>query len=310
MQTSLFTLISDDMKKFVGKIGLFFLLVIVADVVIGHGLNYMISHITVGGQGRDNYIANEAKDDVLVFGSSRAVHHYNSSMIEDSLGLSCYNCGDDGSGIILSYGRLLMIKERHQPKIIIQDVSPSFDLMVNDNHKYLGWLKSHYNKECLHTIFNDVDKTEKYKMKSNLYRYNSRFLQNVITFFTGKANDGGIRGFRPKKGTLDKMKLKDVEKRDCYEYDSLKLEYINKFIDLAEGAKLYFVISPMWYGMDSLQFQPLSEICQERGITLIDFSNDPKYVHRDEFFKDGVHMNAEGADEFTRDLIAKLRMTK
>lgn len=306
-------LISDDMKKFVGKIGVFFLLVIVADVVIGHGLDYMISHITVGGQGRDNYIANEAKDDVLVFGSSRAVHHYNSTMIEDALGMSCYNCGDDGSGIILSYGRLLMIKERHQPKIIIQDVNPNFDLMVNDNHKYLGWLKSHYNKECLHAIFEDIDKTEKYKMMSHLYRYNSRFLQNIITFITGKANDGGVKGFRPKRGNLDKMKireLKNEEKTDCYEYDSLKLEYINKFIDLTDGAKLFFVVSPMWYGMDGLQLQPLRVICQERGIPLIDFSNDPKYVHHDEFFKDGVHMNTEGADEFTHDLIAKLGMTK
>lgn len=300
--------ISKEMKKFILKIGLLALMVVCADVVIGHGLEYVTSHIQVGGQGRDNYIANEAKEDILVFGSSRAVHHYNSTMIEDSLGMTCYNCGDDGSGIILSYARLMMTKERHQPRIIIQDVMPKFDLMVNDNHKYLGWLRAHYDKEYIHQIFDDVDKTEKYKMMSYLYRYNSRFLQSIVAYITGKANDGGIKGFRPRKGNLDRMKLKlNREELDNYTYDSLKLNYINKFIDLADGAEIIFVVSPMWYGMDSLQLQPLKVICQERGIPFIDFSNNPKYVHQDKYFKDGTHMNAIGADEFTKDLITCLK---
>ena len=300
--------ISKEMKKFILKIGLLALMVMCADVVIGHGLEYVTSHIQVGGQGRDNYIANEAKEDILVFGSSRAVHHYNATMLEDSLGMSCYNCGDNGNGIILSYARLMMIKERHSPKIIIQDVSTSFDLMMNDNHKYLGWLKANYQKEALHPIFEDVDKTEKYKMISYLYRYNSRFLQNIIVYITGEANDGGIKGFRPLKGKLDRMKLKlNKEELDNYTYDSLKLNYINKFIDLADGAEIIFVVSPMWYGMDSLQLQPLNVICQEKGIPLIDFSNSPKYVHQDKYFKDGTHMNAIGADEFTKDLITCLK---
>lgn len=294
------------MKTFLWKIGLLSLIVIFADRAIGYGLNYITSNIRVGGQGRDNYIANGAKEKILVFGSSRAVHHYNSQMIEELMGKSCYNCGDDGSGIILSYGRLLMVKERYQPTIIIQDVYPEFDLMKNDNHKYIGWLKVHYNRECIHPIFEDVDRTEKYKMMSHLYRFNSRFLQNVITYITGIANDDGIKGFRPLEGNIDKMKLKIDNKKGLGSFDSLKLDYVNKFIDLAEGAKLYFVVSPIWYGMDSLQIKPLYEICKKRGIPLIDYSNREKYVHHNEWFKDGTHLNAHGADEFTRDLINEI----
>ena len=74
-------------------------------------MDYVVKNIEVGGRGRDNYICDKSVDDILIFGSSRAVHHYNSSMIEDSLGMSCYNCGDDGNGIILSYGRLSMISQ-------------------------------------------------------------------------------------------------------------------------------------------------------------------------------------------------------
>ena len=85
------------------------------------------------------------------------------------------------------------------------------------------------------------------------------------------------------------------------------MEYINKLIDELEGSKLYFVVSPRWYGMDSIQFKPIMEVCKDRRIPFIDFSNDPKYVHHDDYFKNGNHMNARGADEFTRDLITNLK---
>ena len=59
--------------------------------------------------------------------------------------------------------------------------------------------------------------------------------------------------------------------------------------------------------MDSVRFQPIMEICQERDIPFIDFSNNPKYVHQDIYFKDGNHMNERGANEFTKELIGYLK---
>ena len=35
-------------------------------------------------------------EDILIFGSSRALHHYNPQIIEDSLGMTCYNVGSGG----------------------------------------------------------------------------------------------------------------------------------------------------------------------------------------------------------------------
>lgn len=59
--------------------------------------------------------------------------------------------------------------------------------------------------------------------------------------------------------------------------------------------------------MDSIQFKPIMEVCKDRGIPFIDFSNNPKYVHHDEYFKNGNHMNARGADEFTKDFVTILK---
>lgn len=298
------------MKSFLFKILILIVVILVCDIVIGKTMTFITNNVMVGGQARDNYICNECIDDILIFGSSRAVHHYNAPMLEDSLGMTCYNCGDDGNGIILSYGRLKMIKERHAPKIIIHDVSPDFDFHLNDNHKYLGWLKSRYDKEGIPEIFIDVDRSEQYKMISGMYKYNSKFLQNVFSFLTQKAHDTGKKGFRPIPGEMDKMRIAKVEEGSAITIDSVKLRYVNKFIEEAKGAKLFFIISPVWNGMNSIDVQYIKEICNEKHINLIDYSCNPKYFHADQYFCDGNHLNEYGAAEFTKDLIKEIRLFK
>ena len=200
-----------------------------------------------------------------------------------------------------------MIEERKKPKIIIYDLHPEFDLLVGyDDHRYLTWLKSHYERDGIADIFESIDKTEKFKMLSKMYRYNSRWVE-IMMDFVHPISNARDDGYSPLIGEMDKTKVhaETGEKRE-YIFDDLKIGYLNKLIDGAQGAKLYIVMSPIWYGMDSLQFEPVKRICQERGVPFIDFSNDPKYVHHDEYFKDGNHMNERGADEFTRDLLRRL----
>lgn len=295
------------MKKFIFKIIIIFTIVAIFDYFFGVVMGHVVNNINVGGQGRDNYICNVAEEDILVFGSSRAVHHYNSTILEDSLGMSCYNCGEEANGFILSYGRLLMALERHCPKVIIQDITAEFDLHKNDNHKYLGWLKTRYERAGVSEIFDAIDKTESYKMKSQMYRYNSKFLQNIFVYLTSVSTDMGIKGYRPINEPFDSMKIVKTEKPDDKEIDSLKIEFIHRYLELAQNSKIYFVVSPIWYGMDSEEIAPIAQICRERNIPLFDFSNNPKYVHNDEYFKDGTHLNAFGADEFTKDLIKEIK---
>lgn len=313
MQINSFMQISRVMKKFIYKVCLFFLLVTIVDVVFGLTMGGISKRIDIGGVGRDNYICDKVTDDIIIFGSSRAEHHYNAQMITDSLGIPCYNCGEGGCGIILAYGRLLMLLERYQPKTIIYEVTPGFDFFDGkDNHKYLYRLKQHYDRPGVDSIFWDVDPTEKHKMISGMYRHNSSFLQNLIVYFLRMSTDTGIRGFRPINEEMDTMKIKGknniaYDSKQGYVYDSLKFQYINKFLDKTKNLNLVFVVSPIWYGQDTLVLDPIKKICKERNTQLIDFSNDPKYVHQNKYFKDGTHLNARGADEFTKDLIKALR---
>ena len=299
------------MKNFLIKIAIFFALLFVIDRVAGLCFSYMSSHNKGGYVGHHNYITDKVNEDLLIFGSSRAIHHYNPQLLTDSLGLSCYNCGQDGNGIILFYGWWQIIKGHHHPKMVIYDICTSFDLLAeDDNHKFLGWLKELYDRPNIQGIFEDIDKTEKYKMTSQLYRYNSKFHQIAADYihpiYVVKEN-----GFLPLNGELDTMRIQKepmIEQPSVEpKFDPIKIQYLNKLIDDMQGVNLIFTVSPMWYGIPQEQLSPIRAICQQRNIPFIDFSNDPKYVHNNIYFKDGSHLNAHGADEFTKDLIIAIK---
>jgi hypothetical protein len=299
------------MKRLLLKILVFFGIIVICDMAVGAIFYHITNNIRTGGQGRDNYISNECMDDVLVFGSSRALHHYDTTLLTDSLGLSAYNCGTDGCGILQAYARLKMVRERHQPKYIILDVVPGYDLLPGKNDQQLIWLKNRYDRDGMGELFQDVDPKNRFKMFSKAYRYNSSFIKSAFVYFTGISEEENIRGFAP----IYSKKMRPVatlteEGSDTIEYDQVKLKYLDKFIQLSKGSRLYFAKSPIWYESDAAkirELQLLKERCKREGIPFFDFTNHPKYMHVDKYFADGKHMNATGAREFTRDLYAVIK---
>ena len=117
------------MNKFLRKICLFFLLIAVIDVLLGSFMTTTSRQMNIGRNGREYYICDSVTSDILILGTSRAEHHYNAQMISDSLGIPCYNAGEEGCGIVLAYGRLLLLLERYTPNAIIYDVTPGFDYL-------------------------------------------------------------------------------------------------------------------------------------------------------------------------------------
>ena len=203
------------------------------------------------------------------------------------------------------------MKNRYQPKIVIYDVTPAFDLLEGeDNRRYLGWLKSEYENKEVKRIFEDIDPTEKYKMQSMMYRYNSTFLQ-IITDYSHPIFRISPDGFLPLEGEMNTMKLKDDSSGEItsFSYDSLKIAYLKSFIESAQdhGVKLMFVASPIWYGMSDAVFAPLEDLCFEKSVPFYNYANDTNYVGHNEMFKDGNHLNAFGADEFTKEICKLLK---
>lgn len=292
--------------KFICKIALFILILIVLDFAFGQVFNYMVVHSKGGYIAHHNHIVDKTYEDILIFGSSRAAQHYNPEIISTALNMTCYNAGKDANGIVLFYGWWKIISQRYHPKLIIYDITKNFDLEKNDNHKYLGWLKELYDREPIPEIFEAVDKRECVKMLSKTYRYNSKFQQITADFFHPIYKVNG-NGFLPLEGVLDSMKTVKNKSENGILFDSLKINYLTKFIQEIGESQIVFVHSPIWYGLDSAWLEPIKKLCTKNNIPFFDYSTDPEFVHNNDLFRDGMHLNAKGADVFTVKFVSDLK---
>lgn len=296
------------MKNFIFKILLLIVFLLIIDKSIGIIFQFMQHHSKGGDTGRMEYIVNRMNQDILIFGSSRAIHHYNPQIIEDSLQMSCYNCGKDGHGIIFSYGMYRLFKDRYVPKAIIYDVIDIFDLINEDNNeKYLDELRYYYNKPGIDSIFINVDKNEKYKMISQMRRYNYKFIQVASDYISPKQQD--IKGYRPLEGTIKYKPIKNNNSNKSIQYDNFKLEYFKLFIkDCKEkGTKLIFMVSPQYKGEKKQSYEAIIQLAKEENIPFFDHYNDNEISSNKKYFKDSMHLNKYGAEKYTKKIINEIK---
>lgn len=289
------------MKKFLVRIIVFFVAVAIIDVIFGTCCDYMYEHSKSGDPHKINYAIRDCNAEVLIMGSSRANHHYNPQIISDSLGLTCYNLGIDGSGAILMDGFYRLISQRYVPRLIIYELTSSFDCYQNsgdaNNTRYLAQLKPYYREDCLKKLFDDVDGRERMKLYSGLYRYNTSCL-NLFRSFIGNVSVGD-NGFMPLKGVMSDFKPFEVDTDS--KIDSLKIKYFKQFIHDCKdnGTKLLFVVSPRFGATSSIEYQPLIDICKQEKCEVLDYYCLPSFVSTKELFNDSYHLNVAGAAEFT-----------
>lgn len=107
------------------KIVSFFIIIVVADKASGLVLRKLYFNQSAGQDFSLNYALSKCNADVVIFGNSRAQHHYDSRIISAGLKMSCYNAGlDGGHSIILPDAEIKVLTERYTPKIIILEFSP------------------------------------------------------------------------------------------------------------------------------------------------------------------------------------------
>lgn len=299
------------MKKFVCKILLFLALMVVVDATSGKVFEYLRAHAKGGSTANNEYISNRATEDVIIMGSSRATHHYNPDIISNSLGLSCYNCGEEGNGIVLAYGRFKMLTGRYKPRLIIYEVMPGYDYYQQEpNSKYLGYLRPYYNKQGLRELFDDFDDgLSSLKMQSYLYQNNSRLLQNVVDNVITRDNN---KGFSVLYGHLDTTRLRiGPEMENKMLLDTLKINYMKKLCKEAKEKGIPFVmaISPVYKNAEkpNVYFEA-ERICREMSVPLIDYRDYRPISEDPSCFQDKIHMNSKGANAYTFAVVDKLKL--
>ncbi len=243
-----------------------------------------------------------ANEDILIFGSSRALHHYNPKIFEDALGMTCYNLGSGGQNIYFHLALLNATLERYTPKIVI------LELMTIDFEKTppqwdtekLGVLLpfANHSESARQAVLKRSD-TEKIKLVSNIYPYNSLQYTTVRNNFIPFNNH--YNGFIP----LNKKWDKPIEQRETEktEPDPKKVEALFSFIETCKtnNIQLFVVVSPHYVIQEESSYSDIADdIYKEFNIQVLNFEKDTLFLNQPELFNDPFHLNLLGADVFSQ----------
>lgn len=294
------------MKKYVINIIVFFAIIAVVDLLVGVAGDYLQTHAKSGEAKRINDILFDDVHDVIILGSSRAYHHYDTPFMSDSLGLDIYNAGFKGNGVVFASGLLEMLLERYKPRLVIFDVEPKFDINVypndDNNKRYISKLKPYYKNEVAANIIKDISESEWYKVHSGMYRYNSNIFPLVMQSWVS-TSDKNLRGFSPLKKKFDGSKIENESK---YLRDTLKICYMAKMIRVCQknDVPLVFITSPKYGQLKSEILQPAKNLCLKNHIPYFDYYSSPDFYDPN-LFNDSGHMNVVGARKFSK-LVASI----
>ena len=288
------------MKRYITRIIVFFVIIACFDWVFGNVCYYLSKHAKGSDTQRTDYIMNRCQDDVIILGSSRALHHYVSSVLSDSLHQSVYNCGMEGNGIVSQYAVLSSLLERYTPKMVIYDVFAA-DMIKSDNMRYLKALKPYSNRPVLKRFFNDQSPMELVKLQSNFYKFNNTFVSLVVDCvnppFINKAG-----GYQPLMGVMDYDPSPYQTQVPKGEWDDLKKRYFLEMIQLCKQKNIQLVVflSPYYGATSSDDFRNMAQLCKDEGVPFIDYYSHPAFVHTKSYFQDPSHLNEQGAILYTQ----------
>lgn len=289
------------MRSFVTRLSVFICIFIVLDVCFGLIMDFMRTHARSGDTARTEYICNHTNEDLLIMGSSRAAHHYVPSVLQDSLGVSVYNCGYDGCGIILAYTQLQMLLKHYKPKCIVYELTPSFDFVEGDNLRYIKPMRPYFHSGVLNEVLQDIDKSELVKNYSSLYRYNSSYLTIISDWL--KQPDSPDNGYKPIFRVAEEIPKKNLDYTEARNLDYYKIEIMNRFMETCEQNNILLImaVSPLFTNDSTVSvFQPIFEILLQKGIPVLDFSCHASFNWKREYFSDSCHLNHSGAIEYSK----------
>lgn len=290
----------------------FLVLVAAADFIVGKTLKYFYKRQSSGWDYATRYSAEETKADVIVFGASRAQQQYNPAIMQDSLHLTCYNVGRDGTPFFYHYAILQSILKRYTPKIVILDCEYAALAKTETSYERLSSLLPLYNDHPeIRSIVNMRGPFEKYKHISSIYPYNSMLFKIAVSNLeSNKKEKEDIFGYTPLRGSL-KVPVKTYDFTKPYELDSVKINMLKTFIDdcRKRNIQLYLVTSPYYMktiGVD-YSIEETQKIAAAEKIPFIDYSKDTFYYSKPQLFDDTVHLNFDGSKMFSALIASELK---
>jgi hypothetical protein len=305
---------------------LFILIITITDKVFGLILRKLYFSQTAGQNYSLSYVLSQCKADIIVFGNSRAQHHYDSRIISAALNMSCYNAGQDGGhSIILPYAEIKSITKRYSPKIIILEFSPTAIVHYEGDYDRLSILLPYYQKYPeMRPLILLRGPYEKIKLLSSIYPFNSDIV-NIIGFNTKtrESQKKDFDGYVPLTEVLN-TNLINAKPEILNQLiigtksvvDTNMVSALENIIQICKGKNitLFIINSPIFHEANE-QISPAFpvekislDIIHRNQVNYFDLSDNPAFSGHPEWFADKAHLNEQGASVFSNrvtDILSK-----
>lgn len=291
------------MKKFVEKLLIIALLILGIDLLVGVISDKVVMNMpeTSAYISKTTHSLLKKKADIIVLGASKAKHGYNPFMLEDSMGLSCYNAAEDGCDMMYYDMMLSGFLSRCNPKIVIIDMAP---LSLMNTPSIQGGKFLYGLSTVVDSFYNEnLSWGERIKIKSALYRFNGFYGQMASNVLNKNLPN---KGYTPITGFYKDGK---IMKDTVFTPNEKEIEYMNDVVAKCKKGKVRLImcVSPS-YHYNPLFDDYLNGYCKQHKVEFFDLATDKKFIHPT-LFKDADHLNTEGSKLFTQDFIKRIKTT-
>lgn len=313
------------MKKLLQNILLFSLPLIAFMFIADWFLSNTLRNSRQGEFGVWNDIYDGAiKSEVVVYGSSRAMVHFDPKIISDSLNVRSYNLGLNGHNFWLQYFRHKeLLKHNKRPKLIIHSVD-IFTLVKRKDlfqmQQFLPYML--YNNE-IEEWTKDYHGYEAVDFRIPLIRYYGQFktIGNALKVISGNESRDSLRynGFVYRNQAWNDDLVRAREKYPNFRaiIDTASVLLFDQYLRecLSNGIALVFVYTPEYIeGQDFVKNRQevidlFAMFSEKYNIPFLDYSDNP-ISYQKEYFYNASHLNGKGAQLFTSILIHDMNQSE
>ncbi len=266
-------------------------------------------------------VAQKLDVNLSIWGASTAYVNFNPKLIVDSMNLTAFNMGIDGTNIDQYNGLLvdyLAYSQNSQYLIIALDIHGGL-VQRNEFYEQHNWLH-HFDNEAIYNCHRDIDTLKMYKMRYvpfypiiNYDKHTLSYLYQTISKPTEAYNFPKL-GYKPKKNTAFAPATNKETKATFEAIVSPRVwQKLQKSCQLAiqKNIKPIVVLTPCFVdGQKQISNikaykNKLFEL-KKQGVEVYDFL-DCSLSQDSRYFVDNTHLNSEGADSLTLLLINRLK---
>ncbi len=301
------------MKRFLTKIAIFaiaaYLLALGLDCVVSRGLANSLGH---PHQAWREIRSGKYASDIVILGTSRALEHYDPSIINSITGLQSYNLGMGGYSVNIE-----LMKYRYYlhynpfPKYIIYDVDQLLLTIDQASHQHQSeqFLPLFYDSAIRHELMQcGYTWIDAYLPMARFWGYQVQNKRGLFEFLNINhyCDYPSYRGHMPDPDPWDASRLQFSDSIPSRVDDEAKTMFMNFVQECREsGVQIIFVTSPVYYRY--VDMSPdwnryivwYDSIAKANNVPYFNYSSHP-ICQDSAMFNAGVHLTPAGTKVWSR----------